>query len=115
MLFPHYSPDPDCPQCHGSGTFTQDHGDPDYHGCGGPTVTTCDCRRPENREKIQQRCSHTFVCQKCGKDAPEPEERYDHALLLLKHLCCNPQTEDYRQAMALAQALLQQERLIFNT
>lgn len=65
-------PDPDCPKCHGSGTLCdyQEYGRyPGYPKVkmGGCSIGPCDCRKYENKKKIQDRCVHEYVCKKCDK------------------------------------------------
>jgi hypothetical protein len=64
--------DPDCQKCGGTGTVViyEEYGK--YHGNPGMKMassgfSSCDCRKYENRKKIQDRCEHKFVCEKCGK------------------------------------------------
>jgi hypothetical protein len=54
-----YPPDPDCTRCDGTGVFYT-------HNKHAMSIAHCDCRHPYNIEKIRERCSHEFVCSKCG-------------------------------------------------
>lgn len=64
--------DPDCPKCHGTGTVYESRDMGHYPGhpeirMGASSFGNCDCRRFENRQKIQDRCEHECECRKCGK------------------------------------------------
>lgn len=71
-----FPPDPDCPKCSGTGTW---HESKQNYLAGGP----CNCRRFENIKKVQDRCKHEFVCNKCQLHPPAYDRKARHAKKVL--------------------------------